>query len=62
MKTRVNRNFILRDESLNQETLLVKANIYGYPYFRYEDNIYFVRITKKNKLRPVLVTKNVEEV
>jgi hypothetical protein len=62
MKTRVNRNFILKDESLNQETLLVKANILGYPYFEYQDNIYFVRSSKKGKLRPVLVTENVEEV
>jgi hypothetical protein len=62
MKTRVNRNFILDNENLDKETLLVNANIYGYPYFRYEDNIYFVRITKKNKLRPVLVTDDIEEV
>jgi hypothetical protein len=63
MKTRVNRNFILRDESQNQETLLVKANMLGYPYFEYQDNIYFVRANNKGgKLRPVLVTDNVEEV
>ncbi len=63
MKTRVNRNFILRDELLNLETLLVKANMLGYPYFEYEDNIYFVRCNNKGTvLRPVLVTDNVEEV
>ena len=63
MKTRVRRDFILRNESSNKETLLVKANMYGYPYFGYEDNIYFVRTNSKGtKLRPVLVTENVEEV
>lgn len=63
MKTRIRRDFILQDESLNQETLLVKANMLGYPYFKYEDNIYFVRANNKgNKLRPVLVTDSVEEV
>ena len=63
MKTRVRRDFILRNESSNKETLLVQANMLGYPYFEFEDNIYFVRANSKGtKLRPVLVTENVEEV
>jgi hypothetical protein len=62
MKTRVRRDFIYRNEGLNFETLLVKANMLGYPYFEYEDNIYFVKATNSKKLRPVLVTQNVEEV
>lgn len=63
MKTRVNRNFILKDESADINTLLVQANMLGYPYFEYEDNIYFVRTNNKGtKLRPILVTENVEEV
>jgi len=62
MKTRVSRNFIYRNEGMDMNTMLVKANMLGYPYFGYEDNIYFVRFTKKNALKPVLVTDNVEEV
>lgn len=62
MKTRVNRNFIYRNDDLNFETLLVKANMLGYPYFGYEDDIYFVKATNSKKLRHVLVTPNIEEV
>jgi hypothetical protein len=63
MKTRVRRDFIYRDEGLDINTLLVKANMLGYPYFEYEDNIYFVRCNNKGTvLRPVMVTDNVEEV
>jgi hypothetical protein len=62
MKTRVNRNFIYRNEGMDFNTLMVKANMLAYPYFEYEDNIYFVRFGKKNKFKTTLVTQNVEEV
>jgi len=41
---------------------MIKANMLAYPYFEYEDNIYFVRFGKKNKFKTTLVTQNVEEV
>ena len=62
MKTRVSRNFIYRNEGMDFNTLMIKANMLAYPYFEYEDNIYFVRFGKKNKFKTTLVTQNVEEV
>lgn len=64
MITRVRSDFIFQDP-INEDfnSLLVRSNMYGYPYFRYQNDIYFVRCNNKgNKLRPVLVTENVEEV
>jgi hypothetical protein len=62
MKTRVRSDFIYRNEGLDFNTLMVKANMLAYPYFEFEDNIYFIRYSKKNKLKTTLVTPNIEEV
>jgi len=63
MIRRINSNYILKNEAVTNEHLMIEANMFGYPYYKHLNQYYIVRTNIKNtKLQCQLVTDEVVEV